>query len=230
MPAYPDVYPRPPIVEAVIALRFVHSEDVLASVEQALGAAYPTRKTLQPNDRSQHPVTQLSSADNLRHLICADGILSVHVLSPYPGWSVFLALAQEAVAVLSRDVRQAGLAGLGVRYLDRIHLPDRFPNFHDYISVMPTCSAMSGHTSSFTSGITTTDSSTQTRESLLVTSISEDDNRWSFVCEVDVFREPHPPLTLEDDKDWITALELLHRRQREIFEASITDRTRELFQ
>jgi len=97
-------YPNPPIVEAVIDLRFVadvSGEALLAALGTALADRYPAERRRQDRlelsaallpdavsttaRRSPH-VTFLRSNDGARLIGCGSRMMSVHALAPYPGW------------------------------------------------------------------------------------------------------------------------------------------------
>ena len=98
------VYPRPPIVEAVIEFRFAEAQP-LNEMLDAMGARLQATYSGKPHDQFRTETkfsispdgpkaeattvkvrTFLKSADGSRLVGCGDTTLSVHVLAPYPGW------------------------------------------------------------------------------------------------------------------------------------------------
>lgn len=242
------VYPRPPIVEAVINFGFaeeVDGQDLSAALEAALGSQYPgapqqqevveVSTKIRPDslDTSARrlPRTKfLRSADGLRLLGCGAKALSVHVLAPYPGWERFLEQAQEALCALPSIVRDKGLASVGVRYIDRIILPAGV-RFSDFLTVMPPCpEGMPNHLSGFHTATQTLDPSDGTIATLTLASAGTSEASLPTVVWDLVLQRNRNPRWELGDTAWLAVLEDLHIRSRSIFEASITDSTRELFQ
>lgn len=243
------VYPRPPIVEAVINFGFadeVDGQDLSAALEAVLGSQYlgtPQQQELvevsakiRPDslDTSarRFPRTKfLRSTDGLRLLGCSAKALSVHVLAPYPGWERFLEQAREALYALPSIIRDKGLSSVGVRYIDRIVLPSTNVNFAEFLTVMPPCpEGMPNQLSAFHLATQTLDPADGTEATLTIASAGlSETNQPALVYDLTVRRNASPRWELTDTA-WLTALEELHVRLRGIFEASITDSTRKLFQ
>lgn len=242
-------YPRPPIVEAVIELRFAADAPatrLLDCIRPSLGERYAGGERVQnrmefsaevgphgaSSSVSQRPhLTLLESTDGLRSIGCADQTLSVHVLAPYPGWENFIALAVEAVEVLPAELLEPGFAALAVRYIDRIALPaEEAPRPTDYFTVLarPTAS-MPGETNGFHLVTQSWDAASGTAAMLTIASMPPDEQGRPLVLyDLNLLKLANPdPLP---HHGWRDCVEHLHVRQRDIFEESITDRTRELFQ
>jgi uncharacterized protein (TIGR04255 family) len=242
------IYPRPPIVEAVIDLRFagtVQGEQLADAIADKLGALYPANRTRQDrlevaaaidpdsvsaSARRRPHLTFLSSADGLRRLGCGPGVLSVHVLAPYPGWERLLEQAREATGALPEAVREQPLEAIAVRYIDRIALPSVDVAFHEFITVMPPRPAgMPEMLAGFHVATQTVDPRDGTVALLTVASAPpEADGRAALIYDLNLQRAGVPLGTIRDEA-WVTIVEELHQRQRAIFEDSITDKARELF-
>ena len=243
------VYPKPPIVEAVVDLRFSEGTggDILSTLSQRLGRQYSGEQKRQhrvevsarieeeavaTETRRIPHVTFLRSPDGLRLLGCGPDVLSVHVLAPYPGWESFIDQAKEAVGALYAGPHaSATVATLTVRYIDRIELPDVGASFSDLLTVIPARpQGMPPQLAGLYVTMQTTDPGDGTTASLVVGSTPTDEsNRPALIYDLSVQRSGQPLSGLEGD-EWSRIAEDLHRRQREIFEASITDAARELFQ
>jgi len=240
------IYPRPPIVEAIIELRYegeVAPELVLDALRDALGTyngdprkqeriqfeAQVSGDTVQSLTKKLPDLTFLRTTDGLRQIGVAPGGISVHVLAPYPGWERFLEQAHAAVQALPDVVRTGPVTALGVRYIDRITLPDS--NVQRFLKVMPyRPTAMPTELTGFHVVTQTTDPTDGTLALLTIaTGPPEADGKPSLIYDLNVRRVSDHLCTFADDA-WIPIIEALHKRQREIFEDSITDDLRELFQ
>ncbi len=245
------IYPNPPIVEAVIEFRFEprgDAADLAQTLRKALGDTYDADQTRTQDwieaevsvadggvaaaaRRTPH-VTFLQSASGHRLLGCGPGSLSVHTLAPYPGWESFIAQAEEAVGALPGPLADAPVLSVSVRYIDRIELPaDNNIGFADFITVMPPRPAqMPNVLSGCYYATQATDPEDGTFALLTVASAPGAQSGSAALTYDLVLRRAGQPLCSFQLESWKPTVEGLHTRQREIFEESITDRTRELFQ
>jgi uncharacterized protein (TIGR04255 family) len=182
--------------------------------------------------RSAFGLTFLTSEDGLRVVGCGDGVLSVHVLAPYPGWAMLLEQATEAIRAATPLLSETGLQQIAVRYIDRIALPaGEGISFSDYVTVVPSKpNAMPESLLGFQYVTHSVDPDDGTVASMMLASApSGEDGRPSAIFDLTVWRQV-PPLTGVDEVGWRPIVEALHQRQRDIFEDSITDKLRETFQ
>jgi uncharacterized protein (TIGR04255 family) len=242
------VYPRPPIVEAIIDMRLampVDAERLIRALETLpqytgphevhdlfqFSARVEKEATSTSTTRTPH-ITFLRTKDGLRRIGCGIGILSVHVLAPYPGWESFREQALEAVERLPLDVRHPGLNSIAVRYVDRIGFPlSPLAQYDEYLTLMPIKPAeMPSQLTGFHIATSSVDPVDSTAASLTLTSAPRDEQgRPNLIYDLILQRSGSPLCSLEAD-DWIGIVDALHTRQRAIFEDSITEKMRELFQ
>ena len=243
------IYPRPPIVEAVIDFRFTPGGSgaaMLDALAGALGEKYPGDQKKQQKvelkaelredsvaaaARRAHHLTFLQSGDGLRLVGCGEGMLSFHVLAPYPGWESFIDQAAEAMAAVGPCLDGQAVQQAAVRYIDRISVPvDDGASFNDILTAMPTRPAsMPGLLTGFHFVTQTVEPDDGTLAVLTLTSAPRDDlGRPVVVYDLTVQRAGSPLCSLAES-EWRPLVEALHHRQREIFEDSITDRLRETF-
>lgn len=245
------MYPRPPIVEAVIDFRFA-SEVQAASLVHALGstlrekyagerknsdlielAASVEKDYVATSARRSGHATFLQSSDGLRLLGCGNSMLSVHVLAPYSGWENFRDQAQEAIQVLPDGIRNESLASLSIRYINRFSFPTTAQmSINDYLVVMPPRpDGMPAQLSGFHMITQTRDPEDGTTALLTMASAPPDDKTGNpvVIYDLTVQRAGKPLCGLGND-EWVSIIEVLHSQHRDIFEASITDHMRDLFQ
>ena len=244
------VYPRPPIAEAIIVFRFsadVTSPELLAVVQGALGDQYSGQRRSQDlqalrdgagpaggvtTQKKALGLTFLTSEDGLRIVGCGDGILSVHVLAPYPGWAALLEQATAVIRAATPLLEESGFHQIAVRYIDRIALPvDEGLFFKDCLTVFPNKpAAMPESLLGFQYATHSVDPQDGTTASMILASApAGDDGRPVAIFDLTVWRQGCPLAGL-DEAQWHEIVDVLHQRQREIFEASITDKLRETFQ
>lgn len=230
-----NIYPRPPIVEAVVEFEFasaVVADGLLERLRSSLPSTYSGKRTQTRIDASiaisgdevstssrRTPVAFIESEDGLRLVGLNSTALSVHVLAPYPGWERFRELVDELVGALPSEVSAQPLRTLKVRYIDHVALPaDSRPG--SYFPALEQAGSMPQH-------LTTAQIVTQSRDGLgttarLLIGLSNQEVLYDLLLQ----RE-HPHSL--DSGGWQQVIEELHSRQREIFEESITEKARELF-
>jgi len=241
------IYPNPPIVEALVEFRFiadVSREQLIEVLSEHLSNEYPGERhdqseiqlqikgnfdeqTASGSAQRTKIITFLRSSDGKRLLGCGDQLLSVNVLAPYPGWESFVAQIEDAIAALPRELLDQGFSKISVRYIDRIELPPVCDNISEYLSIIAHApdglpDVLIDHQQVYR----TMDPETATEALFVVVLLTQ--------------TEPpilHLDLSLTRTKDsstsveaWRDVIEDLHDRQHRAFEASITDKTRELFQ
>lgn len=242
------IYPKPPIVEAVVEFKFTKDGigDQLANTLGAkLAAQYPERNqqmlvefaaevgssSVATAARQSPHVTFLRSGDGLRLIGCGIRTMSVHNLAPYAGWESFFEQIEEAVAALPDDLRAAGVDAISVRYIDRITLPGNDQPFSDFLTIMPPRPApMPSAVSAFHVVTQTVDPQDGTVALLTLASGPPGSTGEPVVIYDLHFRREGQPLCGLADRTWAGIADMLHERQRDIFEASITDKMRALFQ
>jgi len=242
------IYPKPPIVEAVIEFHFQVTTDA-NELAHALGSALAHRYDA---DVRQHDLFEISASDagggvstsarrvphmfflrsasGLRQLGCGRSALSVHTLAPYPGWESFLEQAYEAVGVLPELVRQAPINRIAIRYLDLLRLPPR-EELINFITVVP--SPPDGMPSLLTNYHYFTQSQDQDDHTVVQLTVTNAPDAGAsgpgLLYDLALVRSGDP-LSSFDSEHWVPHVESMHTRLRHIFESSITDKTRELFQ
>lgn len=241
-------YPRPPIVEAVLLFQLavdVEAGVVFDVLKDTIGENYKGDEEKRDLMAAQMRIDQegfsanasrsvshtmfMRSSDGLRLVGVAPGVLSVHVLAPYPGWERFVEQASEAVEALPDEVRSAGFRSIVVRYIDRIVFPSNEAiQLSEYFNTIPL------HPSSLPQELSGFHFVTQSQEGpvsammTLASAPSDGDGRPVVLYDLQLSQSgSDAPVATEDD--WLSVAENLHERLRDAFEESITEKTRDLF-
>ena len=243
----PSTYNKPPIVEAVVELRFAPgvawTDALLAAVVEQLRKGYPgasqrrNQFELQAHVQGDAVATagrvslhqvMLPSDDGKAIVGVGENLLSVHVLAPYPGWASFLPRVREALGIYRELARPEGLLLVGVRYIDQIVLPDGAgTNLVEYLPCLPPRpKSMPGALDAFHVVTQARDPEDDFTAVLTMASVPSIDQRFAVLYDLNVVRAFQRPVAL-DDMD--QHADFLHKRQRRIFEDSITESTRRLF-
>lgn len=242
----PDSYPRPPIVEAVVELRFSGGaswEEAESKLHSAYRAEFSGKRqevtTVQVQSRWTGVTFETTSRKDFVKWLLPDpsgrdlvgygpAILSRHVLAPYPGWKKFRPACDDAFAKFCEVVKPQGVTNVGVRYIDQIVLPPEGRISEFFKAIPPQLPSQPDVMSAFQ--ITTESYDPESNTTSLLTLASgppmPEGQRVVFY-DLNLTCRFAEALALDG---WSAKVESLHARQRAIFEESITDNTRELFQ
>lgn len=239
------VYPKAPIVEAVIDLRMRGTTklDVLGSVGDKLKEHYAVRENLNNVDVEvdanhlglRHSVVglRLASIDQADVLILNAQGITTSRLAPYQGWETLQEIAQRNYAAWRKAGADCSVARVGVRFINRLDIPLAEPREFapgDYVKLVVTCpdNLPAGRFLSF---------SAQVRFEALsplwvvqinggVVAPSPLVGHKSLLLDIDVLREREIPSAAQ--KLW-SVIEEAREIKNNIFEAFITDGAREMF-
>jgi uncharacterized protein (TIGR04255 family) len=133
-------YRRDPIAEALCEFRFVGGatwgQTTQATLHEALREAYPeaveVQQILSAQIRFSQGGPEMTPGDTTDRVKFSDGrgrvtfagpgVLSVHALSPYPGWETLRDAISLAFSAYRRVMSPTGLARIGVRYINRFEV------------------------------------------------------------------------------------------------------------
>ncbi len=248
------VYRNPPIEEALCEFHFKPRQDwdltIPGKFHVELGDGYGGKPQEQRvvgialNQQGEQPANlnlneglarvQLLNEDGNRMVAIGQNVLSVHMLRPYHdpnredggGWQEFKARINEALGAYWNVVRPEGVIRVGVRYINKIVLPQSAAKVESYLNcALPVVAGFPSRLSNYMSR---------------VEYVYDDEVR--LVLSQGTTRDPQDPMRLLLDLDVIwqssdivtlqSALEkaeMLRMREQAAFEAAITDSSRELF-
>ncbi len=155
-------------------------------------------------------------------------VLSVHVLRPYPFWEEFYQRIEAAIRAYWVVAEPQGVSGISIRYINRVTIEAPTVDLGDYFTIAsappPGISLNMSNFLSRTESILT-DSPTQLNTTL--GSVEAPSGICAFVLDLEVSQAwVEEPLTIEEA---IVQVNELREKEREAFEFSITDLTREVF-
>lgn len=240
-------YKSAPITEAVIEIRVQPPAQVdpavLQQLAESLKAEFPKQAPMQflemgiaqqPGQMFQQKISQsivgvrLSKTDDSRVLqIRHEGFAYSH-MAPYTDWATFRAEAQPLWKRYREVCAKGKLTRCALRYINRIDIPEAKIEPYDYFCLY--AKVPESLPEQDVIGMTLNLQMPQ-QDLQCVANIGQalgepvKAGHLSFVLDIDIFR-----LQIEDwddDATW-AFLEKLRARKNEIFEACITDRTREL--
>jgi uncharacterized protein (TIGR04255 family) len=240
-------YPKAPITEAVIEIKFKTALDAsdIDKVRERLASAYPQHQNVQSfnvavqllENQPDAPTTKiertaghrLASVDMTELLLLWESAFVISQLAPYPGWDSFLRRFVRDWAVWKRIMGYREVSRVGVRYINRIDIPATGPVVpHEaFLNVYPKLpeilSVVNAYAVQAVMGLE------DIRCKLTLNSAAVDSpilGHSSFLFDQDIAREVDPP---QSDEAIIDLLNKIRVQKNKVFEACITDRARELF-
>lgn len=244
----PGGYRAPPITEALVELRFKGSrpwdEALLTAMRTRFGveyagviqqagqlrlAAHVAGDAVLTHGQMQMDVVLLSTGDGRAVVGIGADRLSVHVLEPYPGWASFRPRVAAALQAWCEVAAPEGMLAVSVRYIDRIKIPADGGSLQDYFPLLPRRpEAGPAQMQAFHVVTQSYDPALDYSAVLTMASALPEADKLVILYDLNVLRlRQDPGLGLDTVMDHV---DFLHDRQKLIFETSITDKTRGLFQ
>lgn len=242
----PKHYPRAPITEAVLELRVRLPEgtslSTLADLHAQVEQDYPTRRNqveVQFEGRSggegptatarqTHKGFVFISHDERQSFQARLDGFAFSRLAPYDRWETFQPEARRLWSIYRSATNPESIVRLALRYVNKLDIPLPVLDMKDYLRTGPEIApelpqGLSRFFMQLEIPQEDLESSLVLNEALVPPPRA---NLASVLLDIDIFRQENVP----NDEDGIWAFfERLRRRKNQVFEACITDRTKELF-
>ena len=243
-------YRNPPIEEALCELRFAPSSEwdvtVIGRFRERIKALYPGKPREQQLMEAGFQVgpqrtdsfmslrqglarVHFPTDDGRRLVAVGHDVMSVHVLRPYPGWDEdFRQRIAEALEAYSDITAPAGVQQISLRYVNRVVIQQAAIALDDYFTAPPHIPEhLPQAMAVIFSRIESFYANKPIRLAHTFASAEAPERQSAYLLDLDLRWEwPAPPLPLTEVMD---AVEDLRQRERDAFEALITDKTREVF-
>lgn len=244
--SHPTQYSTPPITEAVIGVNFSNAvkESDIASALKKFALNYPhnqivssfdvafelqkhTKPTADVNQKIGH---RLSTAHMDQLVVIWPTSVTVSQLAPYQGWDIFFGRFIRDWRMLKRVIGFQPISRLGLRYINRVDIPfkesivehEKFLNL--YPRVPEAFSALDAYAIQTLSHLESIDCNLKINSARVPSPVL---NHASFILDLDISMEANPP---QNDEDIFSLLEKMRLEKNRIFEACISNHSRELFQ
>lgn len=243
-------YRNPPIEEAICEFRFVPSQEWDPTVP---GRFYEKiRETYSAKPREQRVVeagfqvsrqsvdssmrlkqgvakVQFPTEDGKRLVAIGPDVMSVHVLRPYPGWEEdFRSRITQALQAYEDVTAPKGVRQIGLRYINQIVLEGDSISLDEYFTSPPrTPDSFPKQTSAIFSRIESFYKDDPIRLVVTFASVQAPEGKSAFLLDLDLVWMSDDSIIAFDDV--MNKVEELRHRERDAFEALITDRAREVF-
>jgi uncharacterized protein (TIGR04255 family) len=226
-------YKNAPITEAVIEIR-VHPQEsfkreALSALAESLKGEFPKQLSMRQlqmglavSAQPEDPVN-MSSSQQLRR----DGLAFSH-MAPYSEWPTFRSEARPLWERFRAVVPDAKLTRCGLRYINRVDIPEATIELNDYFRLYPEvpkqlpCQDVVAMVTSLLMPQGDLECMAVINQSLVEPGKPD---HVSVVLDIDLFRQGIEQWT--DSEVW-DFFDKLRDRKNDIFEGCITDRTREL--
>lgn len=244
----PGNYRKPPITEAVIEIKFDGdlSADAMKKFVRAVQRKYPTAEetyrvsvALEVAKPGASPkATPEQKFDGFKltgsdvtdvTILNANSLIGVR-LAPYTGWDRVIERVKDDYAALKKIAGFRAFTRVATRYINRIDVPKRGREHivtTDYVVVQPSVpnifSKLSAFSVHFEGSIPGIDGPVIIHAATVQSPLID---HFSISLDINVIREKNIP---QKEADLWSLLTNLRRQKDEVFEAFITDESRELF-
>lgn len=237
-------YKRPPITEAVIEVRLSNDVDMktIEKLKEKFSERYPLPPIALANfnvDIGSERATvsqrndgyRLTDAEGLSVVIITPRSIVTSRLAPYDGWESFFETAGENWKIWKRFVGWQPVGRIGVRFINRIDIkapgdtPIEMDDYFNFSLKLPTLdeSKMNGFFVQASINLMKEDFKVTINTGVVQPVLID---HQSFVLDIDLFRELN---LAQNDKELWACINSARRLKNMVFEASITNRTREIF-
>lgn len=239
-------YKHPPIVEAVIGVVFdsnVETETV-DKIQKKLKKYYSNIQTIrQLKVPISPPLTaeqsrgvideeigrRRSTSDQTEIVIVQKNSITISQLAPYTGWDTFFKRFKRDWSIIKRSLGFRPIKQIGVRYINRIDIPFEGVGVRiaDYLKALPNIPDQFGTLSGYS-----VSAEVQMPDSHCILRLNSGavpsplPNCVSVVLDLDLIRNQEVP---QSDEEIFATLESMRARKNAFFEATLTEKTRELF-
>jgi uncharacterized protein (TIGR04255 family) len=239
-------YNNPPIIEAVCEFRFGTDTKwdmtIPGIMYGEIQKEFPhvEQRTLQdinlPEDTSGKgtrintiTLARFLSEDKKRLIQVGPRILSINQLKPYGTWPEFKSLIEYALNTLSQKVVLNSVQRIGLRYVNRIEIPEKTVNIEDYFKFRPFLGErLHGYpyTSFMVGCIFPLYGDRDTCKVELTNGVPETSDASAFMLDIDYSLIKPQDIAANQSLEWV---ESAHGKVEDFFEGCISDSLRDLF-
>jgi uncharacterized protein (TIGR04255 family) len=238
-------YAKPPIVEAVCEFRLTPETQwdltIPGLLYEKLKELFPQKeqRVIQEMELIQGPEgwqQQIRSSERIilftedRRMLVQVGprLLAINVLKPYPYWEGFKSRIGMAWENLQVAVEVQGLERIGLRYVNHVELPGQSVELAEYFEFYPFVGPrLPQQMVTFLVGAEFSYADGRDRCRVQLAPIQGSGDKSLFMLDIDYFLAQPRAVKPEEALAWV---EEAHTRVEEVFEGSITDKLREMFE
>lgn len=238
-------YEHPPLIEALCEIQFAPDTpwDLVSPglMYEQVREQFPLRRpgravSLNVSQAGQGIGQEIQIVDRVQFLRddeqaliqVGPQLLVVNHLQPYPSWDAFRPLIAMAIDAHRRVIQPTGIHRIGLRYINRIALPQTRILLEDYFEVYPKLgSDLPTDHGTFIVGLQFAFAGGRDALTLKLQTVSPDtDNGLAISLDIDYFLADPGAISTDAVMEWVDDA---HIQVEQIFEASIKDTLREQF-
>lgn len=166
--------------------------------------------------------------DKLHLIQIGRNLMAVNCYKPYPTWGKFKPRIENAFNALFKTIDFKNLQRIGLRYINRIDIPEKTPRLENYFKFRPFMGKdLPQNIKSFIVGCLFPFSNERDTCRLQFTSlVPKDSETATFLLDLDYYLDRPLSTSVDGALEWI---EQAHQQVEEIFEACIGDHLRLMF-
>ena len=238
------LYKNPPVIEAIIDIRVKVSSaptfESLARIVEGEESHYPTRQLMTTNQLTVDGATGAASnnqesigyryfsSDKSAVLQARRDGFAFSKLPPYQEWELWQPEGRRLWQRYKSIVNPEGITRVAVRYINRVQINRGNFDLREYFNCFPEIPDSFGSISGFLMRLELPQHGTDNRVLILNQGILDEGltNHVAVLLDFDLSKRVR--LAPDDDAVW-SEIESLHSQENRLFEESITDRAREMF-
>jgi uncharacterized protein (TIGR04255 family) len=236
-------YRNPPIIEALCEFTFMPNEELTSTIPGVLGQEIRRDYDGDPRDANVQIVTtnpekksttiqtelrtQFPTKDGTRFLSIGKNTLSVNVLKPYEGWTLFRPRIEQALRAYYAVAGKKVVTRVGVRYINRVIVAQPGATSSAYFNFILTEETALG--AKLMNFVNRSEYLAEDQTKIIInhaTIVPSVPGATEIILDIDTIMDG---LRAETFDDILTAAETLHATEGRAFEAMITNKARELF-
>ncbi len=240
------LYENPPVIEAICEFRFKAGQEwdwtIPGLIYDKVKKDFPKKRqqgsfqfqfqvdAQQKAEASQGGISRMQFLHENDDALLQVGpdLLVINQLKPYPTWKVYKEMILKALDVYRQIAQPNAFIRIGLRYINRIDVPKSQAQIEDYLLAIPQVPEPIPQL--FATWVQRVEIPFEDTNGLLALqsgSIQQPQHKeLAFLLDLDFSTLRAESVTLDSALVWI---EQAHDRVEQAFEASITDKTRELF-
>jgi uncharacterized protein (TIGR04255 family) len=178
-------------------------------------------------DRTLEEFDQFFSSDKKTYVQLDKGRLSIHRLKPYQPWSEILPLIKLVFNSYIENIAIKSIQRIGLRYINNLKMPPGPFDIEQYFNLRPIMAgSLPQELVSFMVGTMFSFENNQDNARVQLIDQSSDINPSFFLLDIDYFTVKVNTVFKENLSKW---LETAHKNVENIFEETLTDRVKVLF-
>lgn len=242
----PQKYSNPPIVEAVCEVRFTPETSwdltIPGLMYERLRKDFPIKEQMAYQEFEIGPNQLMDISKSIkqgqrmvfrdtrrnRMIQLGDKVLSMHVNKPYKSWTEYRESIHRAYSTIMELVPDPTISRIGLRYINQIHIPGKTIELENYFNFRPFIGGgLPQNIINFIMGcVYPFENERDQCRVQLVSGVSDEPTSSLEILDLDYYLVTPNGVDANQVLSWIDDA---HREIESIFEASITDATRELF-